>query len=175
MRHVLNMTHTVLLNSYLWILSLFPVVFGMAVSRANSGYNTTFSVGDSASPLGYVQLLETATIMVSGPSIPAIEVTHLLSPNATGEYVPGIIDPGTLDITGNWVGDATQLDILTTAKAQTVFAFKIVAPCDNRTKSATITGLGFWKDGPKIDLAVNKGTNFTASIKVTGTITIAVA
>ena len=69
-------------------------------SLANSGYGATFAVG-TGSPLNYAVVSEIASIFKKNFTVPPIDVTHLRSPNATEEMFPGIIKPGTVEMTGN--------------------------------------------------------------------------
>ena len=77
-------------------------------SEANSAYGAVFFTGDFSSPTDWTAVLEIASITKKNYSIPAIDVTHLTSPNATEEMFPGIIKPGTIQLTGNFIGDATS-------------------------------------------------------------------
>jgi hypothetical protein len=143
----------------------------MAKTQATIGYLGTFSVGDSASPIGYTPTLEVKTIKPNLVTVPVINATHLQSPNSTEEKLPGLIMPGTVDISGNFIGDATQLNILTLAKARTVFPWKIVAPVQSGTKSYTVSGFGFvskYDNGPIEPSALNA---FTMTLEISGDIT----
>jgi len=144
----------------------------MPKSKANTGYLATFSVGDdTVSPISYVAIAEIASIKPSNYSVPSIDTTHLQSPNATEEMIPGLLKPGTIALTGNFTGDATQLNITTLAEAQTVFPWKITARVNNKTQVYTATGYGFvakYDTGP---FEPNKKIDFTADFQITGTIT----
>lgn len=147
----------------------------MAKTRATIGYLALFFVGDNASPTGYTAMLEVKSIKPNLATIPVINATHLQSPNATEEKLPGLILPGTVDISGNFVGDATQLNILALAVARTVFPYKITSPIDSGTKTYTQTGSGFiskYDNGPMDPSALHE---FTMTMEITGTITETVA
>jgi hypothetical protein len=109
-------------------------------SKANTGYKATFSVGDSASPTDYTQMAELASIKPSNFSIPAIDTTHLQSPNATEEMIPGLIKPGTIALSGNFTGDTSQLNISQLAQTQSVFPWKITSPINKGTQVYTAIG-----------------------------------
>src|SRR5580658_11032914 len=100
----------------------------MTPSLANSGYGATFSVGDNASPIDFTAVAEIATINKKNFSFPSIDTTHLQSPNRTEEMIPGLLKPGTVEMTGNFIGDATQLQFVALAEAGLPFNFKITAP-----------------------------------------------
>jgi len=146
----------------------------MPPTKATIGYESTFSVG-SGSPTTYVQMAEVKSIKPSIATIPAIDATHLLSPNATEEKLPGLIKPGTIELMGNFTGDASQLNILTLAEARTVFPFKITGPVDSDTQVYTLTGTGFiskYDNGP---FEPSKLIEFAMTMEITGTVTEAVA
>jgi Lambda phage tail tube protein, TTP len=141
----------------------------MPATKATIGYESTFSVG-SGSPITYVQMAEVKSIKPSIATIPAIDATHLLSPNATEEKLPGLIKPGTIEIMGNFTGDASQLDILTLAEARTVFPFKVTGPVDSGTEVYTLTGAGFiskYDNGP---FEPSKLIEFAMTMEITGTV-----
>lgn len=140
-------------------------------SQANSGYLGTFSYG---SPL--VALIEAKHINFPRYTIPDLNVTHLLSPNSTEELVPGLMMPGVIDVTGNFIGDATQVgDLDTLSQAQTVFPWQITVPVASRGKTATITGRGFLNKHDIGPVEPNRPVEYAISVRTTGFSTISVA
>lgn len=140
------------------------------MTQAAIGYLATFAVG-AGSPVSFTEMLEIKSIKNSVATIPAIDATHLQSPNATEEKLPGLIKPGTVDITGNFIGDATQLNILTLAKARTVFEFKITAPVNSGTQVYTATGECFiskYENGP---FEPSKVSEFMMTVEISGAVT----
>ena len=148
----------------------------MGQSKATTGYKATFGIAVDASPIGdYVLMAELASIKPSNFSIPSIDTTHLQSPNATEEMIPGLIKPGTIAITGNFIGDASQLNISQLAQGQTIFPWQIVSPINRGTQLYTATGYGFiakYETGP---FEPNKKIDFAADVQITGNITETVA
>jgi len=144
-------------------------------SEANSAYGAVFFTGDSASPTDWTAVLEIASITKKNFSIPAIDVTHLTSPNATEEMFPGIIKPGTIELTGNFIGDATQLGFLTFAEGQTVFPFKMTAPMQKGSKTYTAVGTCFVTESEDGPYEANKKIDFKVTLQVTGVTAITVA
>jgi hypothetical protein len=147
----------------------------MPASRAVTGNLAVFSIGSVASPLSYNALLEVKSIKPALVSVPAVETTHLLSPNATEEFIPGLIKPGLVSITGNFIGDASQLSILPLAAAQTIIAWKVTAPVDKGSKTYTATGTGYIAKYENGAIEQNKANEFSLDVQITGTITEAVA
>src|SRR6266851_1901871 len=115
----------------------------MPATKATIGYLATFSIGDTSSPISYTEMAELKHIKPNLTTVPVINATHLKSPNATEEKLPGLILPGTVDISGNFIGDASQLQILALSKTRTVFPFKITAPINKGAQTYTLTGSGF--------------------------------
>jgi hypothetical protein len=107
------------------------------VSKARLGYGS--NTGDTASPMGYTLLSEIAIINFADYTVAEVHVTHLLSPNTSEESIPGLLKPGTIELTGNYTADASQQNIDVLAVAQTVFPWKITAPASGALV-LTITG-----------------------------------
>jgi hypothetical protein len=140
-------------------------------SQANTGYLAIFQLGDFASPPNYTTIAEIKQFSADLISMPEVDNTHLLSPGNTREFVPGMIKPGKVAFSGNLIADATQLNIATLAKAQTIFPFRIVAPVQRNTKTYTMTTNGFmaaYKPGP---FENDKANEFSAEIQMTGVFT----
>jgi hypothetical protein len=71
-------------------------------SEAFHGYGSALFVGDGASPENFVAVAEVLTIAPGAMTTAAIDRTHLRSPQAHREKIPGIRDTGPFTITGNW-------------------------------------------------------------------------
>lgn len=147
----------------------------MAQTKATIGYLATFSIGTNASPIAYTAMAEVKSIKPNNFTVPSIDATHLQSPNATEEKLPGLIKPGTVEISGNFIGDTSQLSISTLAQTRAVFPFKITSPINSGTQTYTVTGTGFiskYEAGP---FEPSKLSEFSMGMEITGTITEAVA
>ncbi len=139
----------------------------MAATKAGIGYGTIFSINGTP-------VLECKTVKTSLFTVPSIDATHLLSPNRTEEKLPGIIKPGTAELSGNFIGDASQLQILTLAIAtppDNVFDFSIAAPINSGTQTYTVSGTGFFGKYDTGPFEVSKLIEFAATMEITGTIT----
>jgi hypothetical protein len=136
-------------------------------SLANSGYGAVFSVS-AASPVSYVPVAEINSITKKNFDVTSIDVTTLTSPNATEEMIPGLMKPGTVEITGNFIGDPTQTQFNTLAQNQTVFYFQMTAPMQRKAKTYTATGNCFvlsYETGP---FEPNQKISFKATLQITG-------
>jgi len=143
----------------------------MPRSLANSGYGATFSIGDDASPTGWTLVNEIASINKKNFTVTSIDTTHLTSPNATEEMTPGLIKPGTVEMTGNYIGSADQLQFVTLAQARQEFPFKVTAPMQKNTKLYTGLGNCFVTDYETGPFEANKKIDFKVTMQVTGTVT----
>lgn len=139
-------------------------------SQANPGYLAQFLIGSPPTAIAEIK-----TFSLDLGSMPEISTTHLLSPGNTEEFIPGMIKPGKATFGGNFIGDATQLNITTLMQAQTIFPFTVKAPVQRNTKTYTCTGSAFvagYKPGP---FENNKAVEFQVEIQITGVYTETVA
>ena len=146
----------------------------MAASKARLGYGSKFYTGDSASPTNYTVLSEIATINFADYTVAEVDVTHLLSPNTSEESIPGLLKPGTIELTGNYTGDTSQQNIDVLAVAQTVFPWKITAPAAGALV-LTITGYGYIAKKETGPFEPSKKNDFKVSVRVSGAISYSVA
>ena len=75
-------------------------------SSATEWAGSTLSVGDgSSSPEVFTDIAELTKISFGAMTTTKIPVTHLLSPNAHVEKIPGLRDTDDFGIEGNWLPD----------------------------------------------------------------------
>ena len=146
----------------------------MAASKTKLGYGSRFYTGDAASPTGYTVLSEIAMINFADYTVAEIDVTHLLSPNTSEESIPGLLKPGTIELSGNYIGDASQQNIDVLAVAQTIFPWKITAPASGALV-LTITGYGYIVKKETGPFEPTKKNDFKVGVRVAGAITYTVA
>jgi hypothetical protein len=138
----------------------------MSASQATLGYLSQFQVG-AGSPLVYSTLAEVRTIKNPEYTVRQVDVTHLLSPNATEESIPGLLVPGEVEITGNFTGHASQAYLRALGRTRQVFPFKIISPMGLSGTALTITGSGYivkWETGP---FQADKQIDFAFTLKMT--------
>lgn len=141
-------------------------VANQAPSKANLGYGAQFFVG-AGSPIVYTAVAEVTSITRKKFSVPAIDTTHLQSPNATGEMIGGIMKPGTYELAGTWTADATQIAVDALAGLG-LFPFQATAPMQSNTKTATTTGYCFVTESEEGPYEADKKIDFKITIQVTG-------
>lgn len=143
------------------------------VSKANSGYGATLSIG---SPLAAI--VELSSFSMPLAEVPSIPKTHLLSPNYTEEMYAGMIKPGTFELTGNFIGDPTQISILTdmqNAGSGALLNFSITCGLQEGAKTGVISGVGFFSSFEIGPFENNKNIDFKAKFQTTGSSTITVS
>ncbi|HTF64546.1 MAG TPA: phage tail tube protein [Edaphobacter sp.] len=143
----------------------------MARSNANVGYKATFEIGTNASPISYTQIAEVKSIKSFEMTTPVVDVSHLQSPNFTQEKRPGMIQPGTVELSGNFTGDDSQMTILGMQQSGEVFPFRVQAPVNNSTKTYQYTGTAFISKYTPGTFEATKVNEFTITMEVTGFVT----
>lgn len=106
---------------------------------------------------------------ISGPSREAglVEVTHQESPNFFKEYIPGLLDSGTITFPMNFINSAAQLAVFTAYGARTKTNFQLVSNLATGSKTDSFAGyitnveMGYPKEG---------AITANVTIKITGPI-----
>ena len=106
-------------------------------SQAKFGYGTLVKMGDGGSPETFTAIAELrGTIAFSGMSSAEIDITtHNNAVNGRAkEKIPGLIDPGSLDIEINYIaGDSTHIAARNAWQNQTKKNFQILSPSGDLT------------------------------------------
>ncbi len=139
-------------------------------SQAVTGYLAVLKIG---SPL--VAMSEIKSFKASLINVQEVPTSHLLSPNNTEEQIPGMIKPGGLEFSGNFIGDAGQLQITTLAANQSTFAFQLIAPVQSGTKTYTLSGNGFFTKYEPGPFENNKAVEYAGAMQLKGAYTETVA
>jgi hypothetical protein len=138
----------------------------MARSQANVGYKTTFEIGDNASPITWTLISEVKSIKGFEMTTPVVDVSHLQSPNFTQEKRPGMIQPGTVELTGNFTYDSSQSMILGLQRSGDLVPFRIQSPVQNMAKTYQLTGRGFISKYTPGTFETTKVNEFTITMEV---------
>lgn len=139
----------------------------MSASKASLGYGATFATGVAGSPITYTVVAEIASINFAGFSVPEVDVTHLQSPGSMNESIPGLLKPGSIELSGNFISDTTQQALTTLGQARTIFPFKISTVLSDGS-TFTITGSGFFAKIAKGPFSADKKIDFSATVQVAG-------
>jgi hypothetical protein len=97
-----------------------------------------------------------------------------LSPDSTEETIAGLRKTGTIEVSGNYVGDAAQQSVDTLAQARTEFPWKITSPLSG-ARVLTVTGRGFINKRETGPFTPGGKTEFKFGVKVAGTLVYAIA
>jgi predicted secreted protein len=101
------------------------------MTSAITGVGAEFQLGDAASPEVFTKVAE--VISISGPELSAeqVEVTSLDSTGGYKEFIPGLLDGGSVTIEFNYVDGNTQQEALRTrvsTASQTALNYRIQLP-----------------------------------------------
>jgi hypothetical protein len=140
-----------------------------AATGATTGYGATFSVTEGETS---TQIAEVTEIKPSGLTVGEEDVTNLGSPNAHREYIPTLVESGTVEFSGNYIGDTTQQGLETLARARTVFPFSFAFLLKSG-KVETRTGTGFITKYNPGDVVKDKVISFSCTLRITGVETVA--
>lgn len=141
-------------------------------SKSQIGLGTTLSIGSgTGTPETFTLIGELKTISQSGRSVSTEDVTNLQS--GAKEFIPTLVDSGTYDISGNYVGGDAGQAALETAFASLVphnFQLQLPKGPGQTTKGDVYTFLALVQE-KDITLAVDKAVTFSAKLKVSGVVT----
>jgi len=135
------------------------------MSNAILGYGSVFAIHDGSSTFDAIA----EVIEISPPNQQAddVDVTHMASPGQTREFIQGLIDPGEMSITINWVpSDATDVIIQALKTSGATRQMRITWP--NNVKW-TFSGFikGFEPSSP-----IDDRMTATITVRVSGNTTI---
>jgi len=77
-------------------------------SGAKKAFGTLLGMDNNDSPLTYSKLTEVTQIKQQGAKYDELDVTHMESPGDTKEFILGLKDGGSIDISVNFTDDAEQ-------------------------------------------------------------------
>ncbi|WP_414898431.1 phage tail tube protein [Rhodovulum sp. YEN HP10] len=84
----------------------------MPESQALMAYDIGFAIHDGEDPGNFEDLAEVNEITPPNQQADDIDVTHQKSPGKTREYIAGMIEPGDMTVSLNWIpGSPTDLVI----------------------------------------------------------------
>jgi len=143
-----------------------------ATSQAQLGYGSAFFTG-AGSPITYTELSEVNSFSWN-TGVTEVDVTNLASPNTTEESIPGMIRPGNIELTCNYISDASQQAIHTMMIARTVFPYIVTTPAPGG-KTTTISGNGYFTRSDLGPMEPNKKIDYKITIRMSGAFTWTVA
>lgn len=149
-------------------------------TQAVPAYGTLLKRGSSASGQAgpFVTIGEVKNI--SGPSteVSTIDVTTHSSAVSGNyrEFIPSLIDPGTIDVEMNWVpGDTTHANLWTDLQNRTKRDFQVLTPTNAGAASGSTQSFAAYVVGMPKEFPTDDVQSMTLSLRITGAITLTVA
>lgn len=151
------------------------------MSNAIAAYGTLLKRGSSASglsPNAWVTLGEVKSI--SGPSTETSTIDVTTHSSAVSgnyrEFIPSLIDPGTIDVDMNWVpNDATHVNLWADLQNRTKRDFQITTPTMGGAASASVTTFAAYVVGMPKEFPTDDVMGVKLSLRITGAITLTVS
>lgn len=141
----------------------------MPATAAVLGYNTKVAFENDASPQVYVEIAEVTEVSPPNQQTDQVEATHMQSPNRTREFISGLIDPGEMSFTINWIpGNASDQRIQALKASGEYVNTKVTWP-NLVTWSFLGSVTGFEPDSP-----IDDRMTATVTVKVSGPTTIVI-
>jgi hypothetical protein len=144
----------------------------VAPTAAQIGWGAQFSTGVTVgNTTTYTPVAEVIEIKPSGVTVGEEDRTNLGSPGAQREYIPGLVDNGTVEWSGSYIADVTQVNMETLARARTIFPWEYQFLVGGKTE--TRSGRGFFTKLTPGDITIDKAPTFNATLRITGVVTVA--
>ena len=137
------------------------------MTSAISGVGAEFQLGDAASPEVFTKVAE--VLSISGPELASeqIEVTSLDSTGGYKEFIPGLLDGGTVQIEFNYIDGNTQQETLRTrvsTSGQTAANYRIQLP-DSPLSYVTFAGI---VESYSMNMETGSAITVSCGIKISG-------
>src|SRR5262245_3616751 len=145
---------------------------------AIAGYGSLLKRGSSASGTSGNPFVTVAEVKnISGPSteVSTIDVTTHSSA-ASGnyrEFIPSLIDPGTIDVDMNWVpGNTTHSNLWTDLQNRTLRDWQIITPTMGGAASGSTISFAAYVVGLPKEFPTDDVMSATLNLRITGAVTI---
>ena len=137
------------------------------MTSAIAGVGAEFQLSDGASPEVYTKVAE--VLSISGPELSAeqVEVTSLDSTGGYKEFIPGLLDGGTVQIEFNYVDGNSNQETLRTrvsTTSQTASNYRIQLP-DSPLSYVTFAGI---VESYSMNVESGSAITVSAGIKISG-------
>jgi len=153
----------------------------MTASKGFIGKGTVFSIGIAGSPETWTPIAQLKTAAFAGQKLNFDDITNLDSPNlgtstvATKEFLPSLVDPGTISLGGIFLPvDGGYLAFNTAYQAAALTDFKIVLPKGpgQTTSGNQYAFSGYIVEAPLPDVQFDKALTWKTTIQITTPITL---
>ncbi len=145
-------------------------------SLARIGWGGAFFLSTNLTTLGLVEMVEVTSFGLPDEVVDEVEVTHLKSPDRRKEFISGLSDGGTVEVTLNYVaGSATDLAIRNAKASGSTRAIRFVLADQAGAAAWNIDTFGFVQGYARGPVSAGDKMESTVRIRVTGAQTEAVA
>lgn len=137
------------------------------MTSAISGVGAEFQLGNAASPEVFSKVAE--VLSISGPELSAeqIEVTSLDSTGGYKEFIPGLLDGGTVSIEFNYIDGNTNQETLRTRVStvnQTASNYRVALP-DSPISYVTFAAI---VESYSMNVETGSAVTVSCSLKISG-------
>lgn len=147
----------------------------MAASEASIGWGGEVHLSTDLTTGNLDELIEVVSFGLPDAAVDEVEVTHLKSPDRYKEFIAGLADRGSVEVTLNYVpGSATDLLISAARAAGTTRAVRFVLPDQAGDPAWQIDTFAFVQGYARGPVAAGDKMEATLRLRITGSQTEAV-
>ena len=113
---------------------------------------------------------EASEIKQSGQKVTEIDVTHLMS--GAKEFMLGIEDSGTIDLTGNWTGSTAQQQLMADKNSKQLSIYQVQIGAGVLTNPVTFSFYAYVVEFMIPDVKVDGKVDLQAKLRISGPVAI---
>lgn len=148
----------------------------MTASAARIGWGGEVHLSTTLLTTGLTELVEVVSFGLPDEAVDEVDVTHLKSPNRYKEFIAGLADRGSVEVSLNYVpGSATDLLINAARAAGTPRAVRFVLPDVDGTPAWQIDTFAFVQGYARGPVSAGDKIAATVRLRITGSQTEAAA
>lgn len=148
----------------------------MAASEARVGWGGSVSLSTDNTAANLQELVEVVSFGLPDESTDEVDVTHLKSPNRYKEFIAGLTDRGSVEVTLNYVPGSTTDTLISAARAAgDTRAVKFVIPDTDGTPAWEISTFAFVQGYSRGPVSAGDKIEATVRLRITGEQTEAAA
>lgn len=147
----------------------------MAASEASIGWGGEVHLSTDLTTANLVELVEVVSFGLPDAQVDEVEVTHLKSPDRYKEFIAGLADRGSVEVTLNYVPGSTTDTTISAARADgTTRAVRFVVPAQDGTPAWQIDTFAFVQGYARGPVTAGDKMETTVRLRITGDQTEAV-
>lgn len=141
----------------------------MAASEATIGWGGEVHLSTDNTATNLTELVEVVSFGLPDEDVDEVEVTHLKSPNRYKEFIAGLADRGSVEVTLNYVpGSATDTLISAARAAGDTRAVKFVIPDQTGAPAWEISTFAFVQGYARGPVSAGDKIEATLRLRITG-------